>query len=227
MPIRKIPLVADQFYHVYNRGVARQPVFLNKREYERFLLSLRYYRYNKPPLKLSRFLSLPEKDRNNLLEELNNKKGWSVEIISFVLMPNHFHLLLKQKEGNGISTFMRRAINSYTRYFNTKHARVGSLFQGVFKAIRVETDEQLIHLSRYIDLNPLVSYVVKDKDFMDYPWSSLSEYLKGETGLIESKYVLSHFRSVNEYKKFVLDQKDYAKELEKIKHLVIEKQEIN
>lgn len=146
-----------------------------------------------------------------------------VEIISYVLMPNHFHLLIRQTSDNGISTFIRRSINSYTRYLNTKRSRVGPLFQGAFKAVRVEDDEQLIHLSRYIHLNPLVSFVVKESEFRNYPWSSLPDYLKGQSNLIDVDMVLGHFSSPKSYEKFIFDQADYAKELEKIKHLKLEK----
>ncbi len=223
MPSRFIPLVNGEFYHVYNRGTARQPVFLNKRDYQRFILTLSYYRFLNLPVKLSRLLQFPESQRNDLLAELEGKGKKLVEIISFVLMPNHFHLLLKQTANGGISTFMRLAVNSWTRYFNIKHNRPGSLFQGAFKAIHIESDEQLIHLSRYIHLNPLVTYIVKEKDFLSYPWSSLPDYIEGKSQLVELETVLSHFSSPHAYKKFILDQIDYAKELEKIKHLILEK----
>lgn len=222
MPVRFTPLVVNQVYHIYNRGVARQPVYLNKRDYERFLLTLSYYRFLAPPVKLSRLLQLPINERERLLKEIEKKKEKLVEIISYVLMPNHFHLLIKQTENNGISTFIRRSINSYTRYLNTKRSRVGPLFQGAFKAVRVEDDEQLLHLSRYIHLNPLVTYLVKEKDFLTYPWTSLLDYIKGKSQIVEIETVLSHFSSPHAYMKFVIDQIDYAKKLEEIKHLTLE-----
>lgn len=223
MPTRSVPLVTGEFYHVYNRGIARQPVFLSKRDYERFILTLSYYRFLNPQVKLSRLLQFPEVVREDYIAELKKKGKKTVEIVSFVLLSNHFHLLLKQTSENGISNFLRRAINSWTRYFNTKHARPGALFQGAFKAIHIETEEQLIHLSRYIHLNPLVSFVVKEKDFLSYPWSSLSDFLKGNSRLVYSNPVLSQFPSTERYEKFVLDQADYAKELAQIKHLILEK----
>lgn len=219
---RKVILATNEFYHVYNRGVARQPTFLTKWDYQQTILALSYYRFRNPPLKLSRFKELPQEQREKYLSELNNKGEKLVDIISFAFMPNHFHLLLKQAADGGISKFLSQVTNSYTRYFNTKHKRVGPLFQGTFKAVHVETDEQLIHLSRYIHLNPLVTFLVKEKDFLSYPWSSLPDYLRGESTLVEIEPVLSHFASPRAYQKFVLDQADYAKELEEIKHLVIE-----
>lgn len=224
MPLRTIPLIIGQYYHIFNRGVARQPVFLNKRDYERFIHTLSYYRYVHPPVKLSRLLHLPKKEREKLMLSLEVKGEKMVEIICYVLMPNHFHLLLKQNTDGGISTFIRLAVNSWTRYFNTKHNRPGSLFQGAFKAVRVESDEQLIHLSRYIHLNPLVSYLVKEKDFLSYPWSSLPEFLNGTSILVNTAPVLSHFSSPGKYTEFVFNQADYGKQLEKIKHLTLEKE---
>lgn len=219
MPLRSTPLVTGEFYHVYNRGIARQPVFLSKRDYERFILTLSYYRFLNPPVKLSRLLQLSEGIRKDYIAGLEGKGEKLANIVSFVLMPNHFHLLLKQTTDNGISTFMRLAINSWTRYFNTKHSRPGALFQGAFKAVHIETDEQLIHLSRYIHLNPLVSYVVKEKNFLSYPWSSLPDYLGGKSPLVELEIILSQFSSPSAYQKFVMDQADYAKKLAEIKYL--------
>ena len=219
---RNIPLATGEFYHVFNRGIAHQPVFLTKRDYERASLGLSYYRFAKPPFKLSRFKSLSHDEKNNVLTSLNENSDVLVKIISFVLMPNHFHFLLQQAKDRGISIFLSKFTNSYTKYFNIKNKRAGDLLQGVFKAVRVETEEQLLHLSRYIHLNPLVSFVVKEKNFLYYPWSSLPDYLQGKSSLGWTEPVLSSFSSPNEYKNFIFDQVDYAKELEKIKHLTFE-----
>lgn len=224
MADRRVPLATGEYYHIYNRGVARQPTFLSKYDYEQALLALSYYRFDKPPVKLSRFKELSKDVKESFLAELEGKGEKLVEIISFVFMPNHFHLLLRQEAEGGISAFMSRATNSYTRYFNTKRERVGAVFQGVFKAVHVGSTEQLIHLSRYIHLNPLVSFVVHKKDFLSYPWSSLPDYLRGESSLIDVESVLSEFGSSERYKEFVLDQEDYAKRLEEIKHLTLEKE---
>ena len=115
--------------------------------------------------------------------------------------------------------------NSYTKYFNLKRKQTGSIFQGHFKAVRVETDEQLVHLSRYIHLNPYSSFVVKSIEKLEtYPWSSLPDYL-GETkySFLNKKPVLDFFKNNKAYQKFVFDQADYQKNLEKIKHLTWEK----
>ena len=155
-------MVTNEYYHVLNRGVASQPIFSSKRDYRRIIATIFYYQNKEVPLKYSKFLRLAKKKRTEILENLKIRKKYRVEIICYCLMPNHIHLLLKQAIDEGISRFMSDLTNSYTRYFNTKNKRKGPLFEGKFRAIRVETDEQLLHLSRYIHLNPYSSYVVKD-----------------------------------------------------------------
>lgn len=222
MPLRILPLVNGEYYHVYNRGVALQPTYASKKDYDRFILSLLYYRFNNLPFKLSRLLQISEVERESIMTSLKTANNKTVDLIAFCLMPNHFHILLQQKFEGGISKFMKQVTDSYTRYFNTRHNRVGPLFQGAFKAVRVENDDQLIHLSRYIHLNPLVSYIVREADFTDYPWSSLKNYINDDFQLINPEIVLSNFKSPQDYLTFVRDQINYGKELEKIKHLALE-----
>lgn len=219
---RKTIFANQEYYHIYNRGIAKQPVFFNKKDYERFLLALSFYRFANPPLKLSRLLQLAKSIREPLLQKMSNRGEKLVEIICFALMPNHFHLLLQQIKEHGISIFLSKSVNSYTRYVNTKLERQGDLFQGVFKALHLETDEQLLHLSRYIHLNPVVSYLVKESALSDYPWSSFPDYLRGQPSFLKLEPVLFQFPSPKDYQKFVFDQIDYAKKLEEIKHLLLE-----
>lgn len=216
-------MVNGEYYHIYNRGVASQPTYFLKKDYQRFLNTLQYYRFNNLSLRLSHFLNGSEEERNKLMKKFLHIDNKSVDIIAFCLMPNHFHLLLKQITDNGISKFMKKVGDSYTRYFNTRHVRVGPLFQGAFKVTHISNDEQLIHISRYIHLNPLVSYVIKEQELLTYPWSSLTYYLSGDISFVNSKEVLVFFKSPDIYLKFILDQADYGKRLESIKHLIIEK----
>jgi len=222
MPQRFTPLVNEEYYHIFNRGVASQPTYLAKRDYEKFTQCISYYRFNNLPCRLSKLLMLPKDEREQILKGLEKREDKVVEINAFCLMPNHFHLLIKQVRDGGISKFMRQLSDSYTRYFNIKYERVGPVFQGAFKAVHVGTDEQLIHLSRYIHLNPLTSFVVKEKYFTDYPWSSLKNYLSRNSNVINTKTILAQFKSVKEYLEFIMDQADYSKELKKIKHLALE-----
>ena len=222
VPYRILPLVNGECYHIYNRGAARQPTFSSKRDYERFLSCLLYYRFNNSPFKLSRLLQISKNERDQILLNLESRQDFAIEIVAYCLMPNHFHILIKQITDKGISTFMKLVTDSYTRYYNTKHDRLGPLFQGAFKAVRIETNEQLIHVSRYIHLNPLVSYVVRDDELLYYPWSSLMDYLNGRHSFVNSQSVISNFKTSKNYQEFVLNQIDYGKELEKIKHLTLE-----
>lgn len=222
MPYRKTPLVNGEYYHIFNRGVARQPTFNLKKDYQRFLLCLSYYRFADIPCRLSRFLQIHVEEREQILKELQKTNKQKVEIIAFCLMPNHFHILIKQFEDNGISMFLRQITDSYTRYFNTKNDRNGPIFQGAFKAVHVQTTEQLLHLSRYIHINPLASFVIRDSELFSYPWSSITNYLSKNIGFVSPEIVLNNFKDPKSYKAFLLDQVEYAKELERIKHLIVE-----
>jgi len=228
MPGRNIILSTNKIYHIFNRGVASQPIFLNKRDYDRALQTFLYYQNKTQPIKYSKFLELSRAKKEKLLLELKNKKEFLCEIIAFCFMPTHFHFLLKQKKDNGISKLLAYFSNSYARYFNTKKERSGALFQGRFKAVRVETEEQLVHLSRYIHLNPYTSHQVKSfKNLKNYPHSSFREYLGiVKTNFCYKKTVLHNFKSIKDYEKFVFDQADYQQALEENKHLVLETETI-
>lgn len=202
----------SEFYHTMNRGVEKRITFLDKRDYQRFLETTDYYRFKNPPTRFS------FRNRPSILKK-NSSNSVLVEIICFCFMPNHFHLLLKQVEENGISIFLSKLTNSYTKYFNTRHKRIGPLFQGSFKAVRIENDEQLIHTSRYIHLNPLIDYLVKD--LRVYQYSSYPQFLGLKDGFCKTHYALDHFSSPSAYEKFVLDQEEYGRTIKKIERLLL------
>ena len=213
MPYRIIPFVNGEFYHIYNRGLEKKDIFTNRRDYTQFIKTIFYYQIQNPKPKFSTY-------RQSKTFVIDPSKK-IVDIVCFCLMPNHFHLLLKQLQDGGISEFMRRFIHSYTKYRNVKHNRQGPVFQGIFKAVLIETEEQLIHVSRYIHLNPLVSSLVKDLNL--FPWSSYRTYIGLENNpAIIKKEILNFFPSPEAYRKFVLDQADYGMRLELIKHAVID-----
>lgn len=217
-----MPLVNEQVYHIFNRSIDRKPIFTQQKTNQRAMETLSFYRFANVPVRLSYFLLWSNERKTQLLRELEKSKDCLVKILCFALMPNHFHLLLLQEKEKGISKFVSQFQNSFTRYFNTKHRRKGHLFEGQFAAVRVESDEQLVHLSRYIHLNPYTSYVVKNlKDLLSYPHSSLLDYLGEPSGFCDKDMVLSQFKDRESYKKFVFDQADYQRELERIKHLTL------
>ena len=223
MTYRKPVLANGEVYHIVARTIAKTPLFLNKQNYQRFLDTINFYRYKKPPLRLSHYLRLSRDEQENIINNLEKDGKFLVEIIAFCLMPNHVHFLAKQLEDNGVSIFMSRVQNSYAKYFNTKNKRVGSLFQSMFKAVRIEIDEQLVHVSRYIHLNPSSSYVCKIKDLKKYPWSSLSYYLNLKSfKFVTPNLVFDLFSDKQDYEKFVFDQASYQRRLAIITHLTLE-----
>lgn len=171
-----------------------------------------YYQLEGPKPKLSSF--------NPKIHFLDSRKK-IVEIVCYCLMPNHFHFLLKQVRDGSITEFVSKLSNSYTKYFNTKNERVGPLLQGEFKVVHIKRDEQLIHLSRYIHLNPLIDYFIKD--LKTYPWSSYLEYTNSSSNsVLDKEPILSQFSSPENYQQFILDQEDYAKNLEFLKHQALD-----
>lgn len=213
MPYRTTLFVNGSYYHIFNRGVEKRQIFSGSKDYSRFLKILFYYQFSGPKPSFS----LYRRFKNQSFA----KNPKIVEIISYCLMPNHFHLLLKQLTDNGVSEFISKISNGYTKYFNTKGNRIGPLFQGAFKAVLVETDEYLIHLSRYIHLNPLVSEVTKDLE--SYKYSSYREFMGLDTkGLCSKHSILSFFKTNKEYKKFIEDHSAYAAELERVKHMLLD-----
>lgn len=224
MPGRETPLVTGGIYHIVNRGVASQQIFSCQRHYQRTLEIILYYQNRKPPLRYSYFSSLPQSLRAEKLSQLNKQKDFLVEILAYCLMPNHFHFLLKQSVDNGISNYLSKFSNSYTRYFNSKHNRVGPLLQGKFKSVQIASEEQLLHLSRYIHLNPYSSGIVKHlKDLNQYPYSSLPEYLGlNDNHFCSKDMILSYFKSKNSYQNFVFNQAYAQKDLDIIKRHTLE-----
>lgn len=224
MTIRKVPIVVGEIYHVFNRSVARQPIFLTHYDYQRALDVLNFYSYFNPSTRFSHYKRMSEVQRTEFMENLRKKGEKQVEILTFCLMPNHIHFLIKEIKEKGISTFMSNLQNSYAKYFNLKTNRSGTLFQTMFKAVRIETDEQLIHVARYIHLNPITAYILKDiKDLITYPWSSFPVYMgKSVSEILNTDIILGHFSSIDKFIEFTKDQIAYQRELDKIKHLVLE-----
>jgi len=181
------------FYHIYNRGVNKNNIFLDEIDYKTFLYSLKIYLLPKEKL----INELKEEDLINEILPINNFFN-QIELICFCLMPNHFHLLLRQKDRFSLEFFMRSLASKYVRYFNQRHKRVGHLFQGIYKAVLIETEEQLIHTSRYIHLNP--KEILKDSFLINYRWSSYSSYVKNyRVEWLKKDYVLSYFNQVKGY----------------------------
>ena len=181
---------------------------------------LNYYKVENPPFKFSLYSEIKNKEyfyQKHFYSEDN-----LVEIIAYCLMPTHIHLILRQLKKDGISIFMSKVLNSYTRYFNLKNKRKGPLWESRFKNIEVVNDEQLIHLTRYIHLNPVTANLVEDPQ--DWRFSSYKEYL-GEKQLEDNICNYSKLLDIfpQDYKKFVSSRKEYQRELAGLKELFLER----
>lgn len=224
MPFRKTVLAPGETYHIFNRGVAKLPIFFNHYDFSRFIDLMDYYRFSNTPISFSHFKKLDIKQRREILNLLCKENKRHVEIIAFCLMSNHFHFLLKQITEKGISKFISNLQNGYAKYINIKTERTGPLLEPMFKAVRIESEEQLIHVSRYIHLNPSTGYLVSINNLESYPWSSLLCYLEREYSrypFVNTLFITGLIKE-NIYKNFVYDQAAYQRELNKIKHLTFE-----
>jgi len=232
--MRKIVFASDCYYHIYNRGVDKREVFVDKSDYYRFIHDL--YVFNN-----ENGISSPGKRWNGRISRLrisNQKRGKLLAgIVCFCLMPNHYHLILKQRKENGISGFMHKIGTGYTMYFNKRYERTGSLFENRFKAIPIERDEYLMHLSRYIHMNPIKllnsSSQKKNKNTVqncktvesfleNYKWSSYLDYIGRPSfpSLINKGIVSDYFNTFDEYKKFALEHQSVGDTL--IEDFIIE-----
>ena len=212
MPSRNVvkEFITESYYHVYNRGVEKRKIFQNDNDYTVFLGLLKKY--------------LSGENNNK-----NNRHGFDIfngkaDLLAYCLMPTHFHLLFYQYEKEALSKIMRRISTGYAMYFNIRYNRVGSLFQGTYKASLISEDDYLQHISRYIHLNPYSGKVVSTlKDLENYPYSSLRQFIgKDPAGFCDSKMILGLFSGQDAYKQFVLDHANYQRQLEYIKHLTLE-----
>lgn len=219
---RKIPLVTGEIYHIFNRGIDGRVTFSNAGEYIRAYQIMKYYQFSSPMVKLSKFLRCRDPERQKLQEVCQGQR--LISIISYCLMPNHFHFLLRQEMDKGVSKFLSQFQNSYTRYFNTKNDRVGQLFLDNFKNVLVESEGQFLHLSRYIHLNPYSSKIVENlNDLYKYEWSSLGEYIGGsEDYICDREMIMNYFKTKESYKKFISDRAGYQRELKQIENLLID-----
>lgn len=192
MPARNTvkQFIENGHYHIYNRGVEKRDIFLDEQDYAVFLSYLKKYLNS-------------GSDPDPIANEVN--------LLAFCLMPNHFHLLAKQHTINGITKLMRAVCTKYVMFFNKKYERVGGLFQGKYKAALILEDDYLLHVSRYIHLNPWPG-----SDPSLYPYSSYAYYLgRKNAAWIKPHQILEYFKmqeqplieSYSSYEKFIEDYK--------------------
>lgn len=198
MPSRNIikDFAGDSYYHLYNRGWNKQDIFLDAQDYAVFLSLLKRHLSKEPSV------DKQQREYPHLVKQ--------VSVLSYCLMPNHFHLLVHNIESHGIELLMRSVATSYVAYFNRKYQRIGSLFQGRYKASLIDSDEYLQHISRYIHRNP--------KDYTGYPYSSYKAIT--QSWIVEwlsSEELLDTFEGTRkDYVEFVADYQDYKSMLDEI-----------
>jgi len=194
-------------YHIYNRGDNKEPIYLSKEDYKAFIS------------RLSLILGLVD------LDSYNKEHGVSLKIkpfpkeyftvLAYCLMPNHYHLAIRQNTNVPIGLLITKLCTSYCKYFNKKYKKIGNLFQDTFKAKLVEVDEYLINLSAYIHANPA--------DPFKYQFSSLEEYMNEPNQKIcDTKIVLDSFKSSGDYLALVRQYNEEKKNREKIKSIVFD-----
>lgn len=197
--------------HLYNRGVEKRPIFLDEKDRLRFTHDLYEFNNEEPAINSGRLFS----PRNPLIEvRLQSKQKPLVEILAFCLMPNHYHLMVRALNENGVTEFMRKLGTGYTNYFNLKYQRVGPLFQGKFKAVLLKTDAHFTYLPYYIHLNPVeltpASKKKTEKNLAEflrsYRWSSHSDYLgiKNFPTITKRDFLLDYIGGAKQYEKNAL-----------------------
>tara|TARA_Y100000310_G_scaffold96282_1_gene94041 strand:- start:7823 stop:8542 length:720 start_codon:yes stop_codon:yes gene_type:complete len=222
--MRRIKFDRGKIYHVFNRGVEKRDIFLSDGDRWRFLQGM--YLFNDVSTSTNLLYRLEQekgKMHFGILKEYMKQEGIDrkplVRTIADCLKPNHFHLLLEELQEDGISKFMQKLGVGYTKYFNTKYERVGSLFQGTFKAVPVDKDTQLQYLLVYINvINPgqEIEPELKERGTQnvegilkfaeEYPWSTHQEYLGKRDSIIVDKGVTEDlFSTPEQYHEFARD----------------------
>lgn len=208
--MRKTAFVNEELYHIYNRGVDKRNIVSDEDDSNRFIESMiefnavepigslyeRSFVKNKQPSQLSR--------RTTKLSKFTQQQPL-VEFIAYCLNPNHFHFILKQVVDGGISEFMKR-LAGYSRYFNEKYNRNGALFQGKFKSIHIHSDEYLLHLGAYVNLNDRIHTHKIDGDTVVLVRSSWNEYMGISVEQFCNKdIILGRYKNTKEYEKIALE----------------------
>lgn len=221
--MRKTIFANGEYYHIFNRGVDKREIFSDERDFERFLLSMNLLNDKNDGLMIEwRDFKKSESNAtiNDFLKRSFRKRTLLVEIIAYCLNPNHYHFILKQVSDKGIEKFLHKIGISHTKYFNDKHKRSGSLFQGVFKSAHIDSNEYLLYLSAYVNKNNFIhGYNTND----NWEYSSLPDYLEMRNdGLVTKDIILNQFRNIEEYSQFMKENALYMKNKKELDRYVIE-----
>jgi len=212
---RKEFFVKNSIFHVFNRSISNYKIFSSETITQRFIEVLDYYNNIENKKKFSE-LNDNEYSYKNLL--YHQDKAY-VKFISYCIMPDHYHLLIKNNQNCLLSKYIARVENSYAKYFNLKFKRNGPLWSGRFKTVKIENNKQLLHVSRYLHLNPTTSNLVQKPE--NWYFSSYKDLISNKKILKGYIKEISISTSVS-YKKFVENNKDYQRKLKLIKKLLLE-----
>jgi REP element-mobilizing transposase RayT len=212
----------NSYYHIFNRGNAKQDIFLDDEDRKFFLFRLKEY-LNPPPKGKEESLrgaALVAERHTPYIRKALPPEAFC--LLCYCLMPNHFHFLIKQNGILPVSKLISQVCTSYSKYFNKKYDRVGSVYQSPFRAVRIENDSQLLWTSAYIHNNPKTAGLTQKLE--DYPWSSYPDYISLRQGtLCEKDFILKMFKNdTNAYKKFVEDAFEKIKERKDLKNLLLD-----
>lgn len=209
--------IEREIYHVFNKSIAGYPIFKDLDNSQRFLEGLYYYNNQLAVQSYSRFLEKHEDYQGgNLLIPITD--GY-VKFLAYCIMPDHYHLLIKITKDNSLSKLISDIENSFTRFFNIKFKRVGPLWQTCFKSVQIISNEQLLHVSRYIHLNPVTNFLVDKPE--DWIFSSYKTIISKPIFL--DKYVKEiSIDNIQQYKKFTENNIDYQRRLKLIKKLMLD-----
>ena len=233
--MRKTEFANEEYYHIYNRGVDKREVFMNDKDYVRFLTAMKEFNrkdaigslYEKK-LKDSKTAREDSGSKSpiGLLEPESSLTQKLVEIICYCLNPNHYHFILKQLEERGVERFMHKVGMGYTNYFNAKNKRSGSLFQGPFQSIHVDSNEYLLYLSAYVNANHFIHGYDSGLRSLGPFWSysSLPDYLGKRNGkLCGKEIILGQFdNDFSQYEKYLNDNALYFKEKKEMEKYILE-----
>lgn len=216
---KDINVSIGEYYHLYTRGVGKKKIFLDDRDYIRFLFCILHFQYNETFNNISNSVTNFSNrgsfhyDRRDSPSEKNR----NVEIVAFILMPNHIHIIALELKAGGIAQMMKRALGGYAKYFNAKYEASGHLFQGAYNAVHIEDNEQLLYVSAYLHRNARELRGLKGKEEW-YLWSSFSDFININRWdkLIKPEIILEQFSKKSDYLKFVYEsttKEDFAFEM--------------
>lgn len=218
--MRREKIANGNICHIYNRGVEKRTVFLDDKDYLRYVHDLFEFNDSEPTINTAYHLAKRtpggsiEVGLRYIGKQERKPRKLLVDLLAFCLMPNHVHLMVRQRVEGGVTEFMRKLGTGYTNYFNKKRERVGPLFQGKYKFVRVARDEHLLHLPYYIHANPLdikfpgwrdrkLSDWKRATEFLEsYRWSSYQDYVgkKNFPSVTQREFLLNLFGGTRDYK---------------------------